>query len=224
LFNFEIDPALLTPLVPRGTELDTWQGHTYASVVVFRFQRTRLWGIPIPHHRNFEEANLRFYVRRTCGGAVRRGVVFIREIVPSRAVAAIARRIYNEPYLALPMRSSVEKEPTLAVEYSWYFNKRWNTFTARATRPPALPAEGSLEQFITEHYWGYTRQKDGSTVEYRVEHTPWAVSPSESYGIEADLAAVYGRDVAPHLERPASVFLADGSPVTVSRPVALPGS
>ena len=221
MVNYEVDPALLVPLVPRGTELDTWNGATYASIVAFRFQGTRMLGIPIPLHRDFEEVNLRFYVRRRSGAELRRGVVFIREIVPRRAVAALARWLYNEPYRALPMRSSVETTPHLSVQYSWRFSGAWHTIAAQAGQPLALPAVGSFEQFIAEHYWGYTRQRDGSTIEYHVTHAPWAVAPAESYRIDADLGLVYEPALAARLVKPASVFLAAGSPVTVSRPVTL---
>jgi uncharacterized protein YqjF (DUF2071 family) len=224
MFTYEIDPALLLPLVPPGTELDRWQGRTHASIVAFRFLSTRILGIPIPFHRNFEEVNLRFYVQRQSGAEVRRGVVFIREIVPRRAVATLARRIYNEPYRALPMRSEVATAPTLAVRYAWRLAGRWHTLAARAAGPLTQPANGSLEQFIAEHYWGYTRQPNGSTIEYHVAHPPWAVAPAESHRIDGDLTAVYGPALARCLERPVSVFLADGSAVTVSRPVSLPTS
>ena len=221
LFNYEVDPSLLVPLVPHGTELDTWNGSTYASIVAFRFLRTRILGIPIPLHRNFEEANLRFYVRRPLGAELRRGVVFIQEIVPRRAVAALARWLYHEPYRALPMRSTVETTPHLSVQYSWQLATEWHTVAARTGQPIALPAAGSFEQFIVEHYWGYTRQTDGSTIEYHVTHPPWTVAPAESHRIDADLGLVYGPALAARLATPVSVFLADGSSVTVSRPVSL---
>jgi hypothetical protein len=221
MFTYEVDPSLLEPLVPRGAELDTWNGTTYASIVAFRFQRTRILGIPVPLHRDFEEANLRFYVRRELPAELRRGVVFIREIVPRRAVAALARWLYNEPYRALPMRSSVETTPHLAVQYSWQLSRVWHSVAAQTGQPLALPGAGSFEQFIADHYWGYTRQRDGSTIEYHVTHPPWAVAPAESHRIDADLGLVYGSAFAACLTQPVSVFLAAGSPVTVSRPVSL---
>jgi uncharacterized protein len=221
MFNYEVDPSLLVPLVPRGTELDSWNGTTYASIVAFQFLRTRILGIPIPLHHDFEEANLRFYVRRQSGAELRRGVVFIREIVPRRAVAGVARWLYNEPYQALPMRSTVETTPHFSVQYSWRLSGRWHTVAARTGQSLAFPTDGSSEQFIAEHYWGYTRQANGSTIEYHVTHPPWVVAPATSYRIDADLAAVYGPALAGCLAKPLSVFLANGSPVTVSRPVSL---
>src|SRR5262245_10749188 len=221
MFNYEVDPALLEPLVPRGTELDAWNGTTYVSIVAFRFLRTRILGISVPLHRDFEEMNLRFYVRRRSDAEPRRGVVFIREIVPRRAVAALARRLYNEPYRALPMRSSVATAPQPSVQYGWQLSGKWHTVSARAGQSLTLPSEGSVEQFIVEHYWGYTRQSDGSTIEYHVAHPPWEVAPAAAYEIAADFEPLYGPALAAHLTKPVSVFLAAGSPVTVSRPVSL---
>ena len=221
MFNYEVEPSLLAPLVPLGTELDAWNGITYASIVAFRFLHTRMLGLPIPLHRDFEEMNLRFYVRRRSGTELRRGVVFIREVVPRRVVATMARWLYNEPYRALPMRSTVADAPYLAAQYAWRLSGRWHTVAARAGQSLTLPAVSSSEQFITEHYWGYTRQPDGSTIEYHVTHPPWAVAPAAAYEISADLVALYGPAIAACLTHPVSVFLAAGSPVTVSRPVSL---
>lgn len=217
MFNYEVDPSLLSPFVPDGTELDSWHGLTYVSIVGFRFLGTRIVGIPIPFHQEFDEVNLRCYVRRDTHFERRRGVVFIREIVPRRAVAAVARLLYNEPYLALPMRSVIQPGPLLAVSYAWHRAGRWNTLTAQAA-PHTRPADGSLEQFIAEHYWGYTRQRNGTTLEYQVTHPPWMVAPADTYRIDAELAGIYGRDFASALRQPASIFLADGSAVAVSSP------
>ena len=217
MFNYEVEPALLAPLVPRSTELDSWNARTYVSIVAFRFLNTRVLGIPIPLHGNFDEINLRFYVRRDTGAERRRGVVFIREIVPRRAVAAVARLFYNEPYVTFPMHSVFEVNARLAVSYSFRCAGRWQTLAAEAARPAARAGEGSLEQFIAEHYWGYTRQRDGTTLEYRVTHPSWMVAPADTYHVDADLMEVYGPDFGAVLRQPSSVFLADGSPVAVYR-------
>ncbi|HEX7980960.1 MAG TPA: DUF2071 domain-containing protein, partial [Gemmatimonadaceae bacterium] len=98
MLNYEVPPEVLAPYVPRGTSLDLWQGHALVSVVGFRFIETRVIGVPIPFHRHFDEVNLRFYVRRELpGGEARRGVVFIRELVPKPMIAWVARALYNEP-------------------------------------------------------------------------------------------------------------------------------
>src|SRR5258708_6640038 len=160
MLNFEIDGAVLRPHVPRGTELDSFAGVVYGSLVGFLFLKTRVLGAPIPGHQNFEEVNLRFYVRRKAEGEWRRGVVFVKEIVPRRAIAAVARGLYGENYVSMPMSHTIKGN---RVEYRWGAGNRLSVETEGQ---PHLAAPGSLEEFITEHYWGYSKR-----FEYRVEHS-----------------------------------------------------
>jgi uncharacterized protein YqjF (DUF2071 family) len=219
MLNYEVPPAILRPYVPLGTQLDFFESKAYISLVGFRFLRTRLFGfLPIPLHTNFDEVNLRFYVRREAQEGARRGVVFIREIVPRRAVAQLARVIYGENYTSHPMRHTISRNgngPSAA--YQWQFNGKWCQINAEASGTPVHPAEGSLEQFITEHYWGYTARRDSPTIEYRVSHVPWRVWNAASAGFEGDGDALYGRGFREILRRPPdSSFIADGSSVLVS--------
>lgn len=218
MLNYEVDPALLRPLVPPGTELDAWGGVTYASVVGFLFLRTRVLGVPIPFHRDFEELNLRFYVRRKGPEGWRRGVVFVKEIVPRMAIAAVARWIYNENYVALPMRHRIDLSAQAggSVEYGWRTGGRWASVRAEVRGPARPLVEGSEEEFITEHYWGYAAQRDGGCVEYRVEHPRWNVWRAESASLDCDVAALYGpRFAEPLSAPPRSALVADGSPIIV---------
>ncbi len=221
MLNYEVDPAVLLPLVPAGTELDLWHGRALVSVVGFHFRRTRVLGVAIPGHCNFEEVNLRFYVRREGPEGWRRGVVFVKEIVPRFAIAWVASTLYNENYVALPMRHKVlerEAGATRSVGYDWRHEGRWCHVGVVARGLPVLPPVGSEEAFITEHYWGYVRQRDGKTVEYQVEHPQWRVSSAVESEFECDVAALYGPQFAGFLAGPpASAFLAEGSPVTVRR-------
>src|SRR5262245_26047779 len=242
MLNYEIDPAVLQPLVPRGTVLDSHDGRTYVSVVGFLFLGTRVLGLPIPFHRNFEEVNLRFYSRREVGGEIRRAVAFVKEIVPRWAIATTARWTYNEPYVALPMRhalagpaqhfvkQSARYTPAVhpgvdvpgGVRYSWRLGSRWNFLALRHHGEPAPLAEGSHEQFIAEHYWGYCRQRDAGTVEYRVVHPSWRVWHGLDAELDCDVAALYGPQFVPFLKgRPATAILADGSEVAVLRPTRI---
>ena len=219
--SYEIDPVVLEPRVPTGTLLDRWDGRTFVSVVAFRFLQARVRGIPIPFHRDFEEVNLRFYVRRPTGTESRRGVVFVREIVPRRAIALLARCLYHEPYVALPMRSTVTLEEADRggegrLRYEWFHGRRWCRLTATTAGRPSRPAPGSLPELITEHYWGYTRDPNDATREYHVEHPRWSVWSALSYQLECDVASLWGPEFASALwGPPASVFVADGSRVSV---------
>src|SRR5215831_3523758 len=160
LLNYVVDPSLLRSHIPFGTSLDSFEGKTYVSLVGFRFSKTKLWRtVSVPFHTEFEEVNLRFYVRRRIGGELRRGVAFLREIVPKPAIALTARLVYGENYVWLPMKHKIiaatnHKE----VEYSWEHRGNWSRLSARSSEGATRPAENSLEQYITEHYWGYARQ------------------------------------------------------------------
>ena len=218
MLNFAIDPKILQPLLPIGTELDFHGGQTFVSVVGFLFLDTRVLRVPIPLHRDFEEVNLRFYVRRKSAEEWRRGDVFVRELVPRRAIALIARTFYGEPYFALPMRHALEhKDGRVFVEYQWRRARRWETLAMTATAKPESAEPGSHEEFITEHYWGYTARR-GTCSEYRVEHPRWQLWKAATTRFDADVATLYGPQFVDVLGAPpVSGFIAEGSPIQVHR-------
>ena len=222
MVNYAIDPAILKAHVPYGTELDTWNGTVYVSAVAFNFLNTKVKGIAIPFHRNFEEINLRFYVRRKDGSEWKRGVVFLKEIVPKPAIALVARFLYNENYVALPTRHIIQSSESpnyqaLRVRYEWRFKGQRNFIEATGHGPPQPLEEGSEEQFISEHYWGYSMQKNGGTKEYEVEHPSWNTWNGIDTKVSIDVAGLYGAEFADALSQElTSVFIADGSAVTVS--------
>lgn len=219
MLNYEVDPRLLAGFVPGGIELDHWNGKTFVSLVGFRFLKTRVFGIAFPFHCNFDEVNLRFYVRRRVGSEIRRGVVFVREIVPRRAIAIVARSFYGERYVALPMSHRIElNDERLAIEYGWKVSARWNSIRLATTGDASLPEEGSAEQFITEHYWGYAATRDGKCVEYQVRHPQWKVWGAGDASFDGNMEQLYGKDLNEVLQRPPdSAFLAEGSAVSVHR-------
>jgi uncharacterized protein YqjF (DUF2071 family) len=216
MLNFVADPKLLEPFVPSGTELDFHEGQTFVSVVGFLFLQTRVLGLPIPLHRNFEEVNLRFYVRRLAEEGWRRGVVFVRELVPRRAIAFVARAFYDEPYLAVPMRHSItDNGKELSLQYQWWRNGRWETLGMTVTGDLRDSTAGSHEEFITEHYWGYTKRPAG-TSEYQVEHPRWRLRLANEWSFDADVASLYGPQFCETLSaEPVSAFIAEGSGVMV---------
>ena len=215
--NYSVDPEVLKPWLPKHTELDTWEGNCYVSLVGFLFVNTKVKGIKVPFHVNFEEVNLRFYVKFNDNGEWKRGVVFIREIVPLRALSVVANLLYGEPYVAMPMSHSVGiTAETLSVGYSWKKNGRWNTIEVTAEKDPVDMVENSEAEFITEHFWGYTKRRKGYTSEYGVEHPRWQLYPMISYKIDVDFTATYGEHFSflQDLE-PVSVFLTEGSEIMV---------
>jgi len=221
MLNFEMDAGMLLPFVPAGTELDRWNGKSFVSLVGFLFANTRLFSfLPIPMHSTFEEVNLRFYVRRQIGTETRRGVVFIREIVPRRAIAFVARKFYNENYLALPMQHqfNLQEDKSRRIAYRWRSAERWSEIHIETCGNPELPKDGSMEQFITEHFWGYAAQPGDGCIEYRVTHPSWRVWQSSQAAFEGNAEMLYGTKIAAILQaKPQSAFLAEGSAITVMR-------
>lgn len=220
MLHYEADPRWLQPLVPAGTELDRFDSRTLVSVVGFLFRNTRIRGWAIPWHRTFEEVNLRFYVRRRAEDGWRRGVVFVKELVPRRMIALVANRLYNENYVAVPMGHRVEEEspphPRSTVVYWWLSGGRDGRIRLEARGDPRPLVEGSEEEFLAEHYWGYARQRDGGTLEYRVEHPRWRIFEAEHAELRCDARDLYGPALAEALSAPpSSAFLAEGSPVSV---------
>ena len=221
MLNFPIDSHELQRFTPRGAEIDAWGGTTFISLVAFQFSNTRVHGVAVPLHSNFDEINLRFYVRCRGPEGWRRGVVFIREVVPRQAIALVARWLYNENYVSCSTRSTVI-DPSFqaagSAEYSWKHNGGWLSIGARYVGRPTLPEPGSQEEFITEHYWGYSAQPDGGTVEYRVEHPQWTVWPALETSMSGDMAGFYGPECAAALASPpSSAFVATGSHVKVRK-------
>jgi uncharacterized protein YqjF (DUF2071 family) len=218
MLNYEVDPALLRALVPRGVELDRFKGKTFVSLVGFRFLRTKLLGIlAVPFHTNFDEVNLRFYVRRRESEKSRRGVVFIRELVPRFAIAGLARIAYGEKYDSCPMQHEIARtETAISAAYEWQFGGHRFRLDAEASGAPDYVAENGLDNFITEHYWGYSARADGTSIEYRVSHDRWRIWTAAKSGFDGDAADLYGLDFAEILRRsPDSAFIAEGSAVVV---------
>nr|WP_299385947.1 DUF2071 domain-containing protein [Allomuricauda sp.] len=215
--NYAVDRVVLKKYVPAKTELDLWNGTCYVSLVGFMFLNTKLLGIPIPFHRNFEEVNLRFYVRFKDGPTWKRGVVFVKEIVPKPALSWVANTIYKEHYETFDMSHQwAEHSNGRLVEYAWSKNGKEHRFAVTAELEPSTIVEGSEEEFITEHYWGYTKKDDLTTFEYEVTHPKWKVYPVLDSQIRVDFGQLYGNDFGfLNQELPKSVMLAEGSKITV---------
>ena len=216
MLNYRVEPELLAPLVPKGVEMDFFQSETYISIVGLLFLDTRVLTIAFPCHRDFEEVNLRFYVRRRSADTWRRGVCFVREIVPKKAVSLLARLCYGERYLALPMKHHIEhRDRAVKVEYSWRRKSKWESIAMSALGDPVPVLAGTHEEFITEHYWGYTSVRGGCS-EYRVEHPRWKIWPADTFQLIGDMATLYGSEFADVLNSPpASAFIAEGSHVRI---------
>ncbi len=216
MVNYEVAPSLLEARLPLGTELDLEDGRCFVSLVGFMFLDTRVFRVPVPFHLNFEEVNLRFYVTRNTGDETRRGVVFIKEIVPRYAIAAVARTLYEEPYVAAPMWN---ERDTGRVSYGWRSGQSMNTITVGRGSLMDAPAAGSHAEFIIEHYWGYTKRRGMRTDEYKVEHPKWDLFDiNGEVEINVDFGSVYGDEFSFLIDaEPYSILLAAGSEIAVYR-------
>jgi uncharacterized protein YqjF (DUF2071 family) len=216
--NYDIDPAVLTPYLPHGVELDLYNNKTYVSLVGFMFKQTSIFKIPIPFLGTFEEINLRFYVKRVEGDSIKRGVVFINETVPYKPVAWLANKLYKEHYTAIPAKNKiVMTDLSKNIQYQWKINKRWNSIAVNTAGESEQMLPGSIEEFIFEHYYGYTKINSLLSQEYKVNHPRWQVNTVTDYAVDCDFKSMYGNDFAFLSGRqPASVLVAEGSPVTIT--------
>ena len=215
--NYEIDPQLLIPFLPKGVDLDLFEGKCYISLVGFMFKNTKLFNVPIPKFGTFEEINLRFYVTRKEGNIIKRGVVFINETIPYPIVAWVANKLYNEHYTVVPTKHEIIAEKSSKkVKFEWLLNKKWNSIAVTSSNTYEKMMRNSLESFIYEHYYGYTKTAENRTEEYKLQHPSWNISEVLAYQIECDFEAMYGKSfsVLNH-KKPETVFIAEGSSVGI---------
>ena len=212
LINYEVDPNILKPYIPKGTQLDSFNGKYYVSIVGFMFKDTKVLGLKLPYHINFEEVNLRFYVKHND----KRGVVFIKEIVPKSLITLVANSIYHEHYQTNKMKHSwSENVNHKEFQYQWKLNQQWQSISVKTEKQTSNIKDNSEEQFITEHYFGYTKHKN-KTFEYEVTHPTWKQLKVIDFDININFEANYGE----HFKilqtlKPTSVILAKGSKITV---------
>ncbi len=216
--NFEVPPSLLRPYLPKGVELDLYDNKALVSLVGFMFKNTSLFSIPIPFLGTFEEINLRFYVKRIEGAIIKRGVVFINETVPYTIVAWLANKLYKEHYIAIPTKNTIQTlNNTNSIHYEWKINNHWYHLEVETAKEndPMLP--NSIEEFIFEHYYGYTKISPTKSQEYKVNHPRWLVNQVKNYTIDCDFRSMYGDDFSSlKNQQPHSVIVAQGSDVTVN--------
>ncbi|WP_281231800.1 YqjF family protein [Flavobacterium gelatinilyticum] len=217
IINYEIEAEILEKYLPAGTELDIWNGKCYVSLVGFMFKETKVLGLKIPFHINFEEVNLRFYAKRFENGEWKRGVVFIKEIVPKKAITFIANTLYKEHYETRKMRHKIiENENSLTFVYQWKTDKKWNTIQVETQKELKEIETDSEAGFITEHYFGYTKYDDNTTFEYEVKHPRWQQFEIKNFMLHVDFGKNYGEDFTVlQNQKPVSVFLAKGSEIKV---------
>lgn len=215
--NYEIEPAILLPYLPKGVELDYFHGKAYVSLVGFLFKDSSIFNIPIPSMGTFEEVNLRFYVVRRLGNELRRGVVFINETVPNKIVAWVANKLYKEHYIAIPTKHKWTFEnDKKEIAYEWKVKSKWNSINVLASNSKQKMEKDSMEEFIFEHYFGYTKVNSYKSIEYKINHPRWEINPIQNHQINCDFSAFYGDNFnVLNNTKPNSVMLAEGSAISV---------
>jgi predicted DCC family thiol-disulfide oxidoreductase YuxK len=227
LVNFEVPSSILQEFLPYGVEVDSWNNQTLVSLVGFSFAGTSVKGMTLPWAADFEEVNLRFYVKRRVqeqGTWVeRRAVVFVREIVPFKIIAATANLFYGERYRSLIMNhETLQLENQKKVTYHWGDQDGSCSIEALLNGDPKPLEDGSLAEFITEHYFGYAKKGPRASTEYQVEHPRWRVWNDVKVKIQGNFARFYPDVFRPYLERPHSMMVAEGSPVRVMQGQKIP--
>ncbi len=216
--NYAVNPEVLKPYLPNAVELDFYNNKIFVSLVGFMFKRTSLFNMPIPFFGTFEEINLRFYVKRAEGDIIKRGVVFINETVPYKLVAWLANKLYKEHYIAIPTKNLIANSESIKhIKYKWKINNRWNHLEVNTVKEKEQMLPGSVEEFIFEHYYGYTKINSRFSQEYKVNHPRWQVNKIIDYSIDCDFTSMYGNNFSfLNKQTPDSVIVAEGSPVTVN--------
>lgn len=215
--NYAVEPELLSAYLPKGVTLDLYNNKAYVSLVGFMFKKTRLFNIPIPWLGTFEEINLRFYVVRQEGNTLKRGVVFVNETIPYKAVAWMANKLYKEHYTAIPTRHFWKiKNNIKDIRYEWKINNEWNNIQVQASTTSEEITNTSFEEFIFEHYYGYTKINDHATEEYKIKHPRWKINKVLHANINCNFNTMYGTAFS-HLNNieSDSVFIAEGSAIEV---------
>lgn len=215
--NYEVDPSLLKPYLPKGVEIDYYKYKTYVSLVGFMFKKTSLFGISIPFFGSFEEINLRFYVRKIEGEKIKKGVVFINETVPHKIVALLANKLYKEHYISIPTRNRITINETKSILYEWKMANEWNRITLDSSSSKSKIEKATIEEFIFERYYGFTKISAHKTQEYKINHPKWLTNKVIKAEIKCDFEKMYGKTFGSlNLTNPSSILLAEGSTVTVN--------
>jgi len=214
--NYEMEPTALEAYLPKGVELDFYNNKTYVSLVGFMFKKTRLFGVPIPFFGSFEEINLRFYVKKIEDGKIKKGVVFINETVPFKIVALLANKLYKEHYISIPTKNSIEISEHKHIKYEWNINDKWNSITVKSDTNKYKIEQSTIEEFIFERYFGFTKISASSTQEYKIRHPKWMTHKILDRHIDCDFKSMYGDTFSGlNNQTPDSIILAEGSQVSV---------
>ena len=223
MVNYEVDQDWVQQFVPSGCELALFGGRAFVSVVLFRFHKTKFLGIPMPFFRDFPEINLRIYVNRTENGVTKRGVVFIKELIPHKLPAFVANKLFKENFFVTPMKAEYGEK---RISYEWGAG---NVVKGEKVGELLDWQKGTEEEFIGNNFWAFKdlglgagrkgKEDRRRTCEFKITHKPWKMQRLANLELNIDFQTLYGKGWAAHINpAPTSTFYVDGSGVGVSLP------
>ncbi len=220
--NFQIDQRILQPLVPKGLELDFFNGETYVSLIAMMLRNVKAWGLPFSIIPSSPELSLRFYVRRPGDGESAKGTCLIKDYISGSTAAWYLESQFKSDFSKLKMKyknSGFGEHETPEVEYQWKVDDHWNKLRVRARSRIHKTERASKVGFILDHFTYFGTYK-GRTLAYRVERPTWNIWDAAQANFTCDVKRLFGDAfVKPLSKRPASVFVTAGSPVTIYKPV-----
>ena len=224
--NFQIDAKILRPLVPPGLELDFYHGETFISLIAMMIKNVKIWGLPFSLVPSCPELSLRFYVQRKDGDQVEKGACLIKDYISGSTAAWFLESQFKSEFAKMKIKSvssGFGENIIPEVEYQWKVDDHWNKLRVRA-RSKIKRGPNPLDTkvgFILDHN-NYFSTFEGKTVAYRVERPKWEIWDAAQANFTCDVSQLFGKEfVKPLAKRPASVFVAGGSAVTIYKPVVV---
>jgi len=215
LLTFEAPEQLVRSLVTADVDLDRWNGRTHVSLVALEMVDVRVLGLRIPGFTTHPQVNLRVYVRPHAAPAV----WFVRELVPSRLIAAVGRLLYREPFQAARLEAKfADSADGVTAEYRFGRGARRYHVRVTGSRSAAVPPATSFEHYLKERTSGCRTDRHRRLQTFRVQHPSWAVREVKRVDYDVDFGALYGQEWRFLNDRkPVSVIFAVGSEVAVYR-------
>jgi uncharacterized protein len=178
--HWPVSVSALRAHIPKGLEIDTFEGQAWIGLVPFRMTNVRPRYCPrIPGVSAFVELNVRSYV--TVNG--KPGVWFFSLDAESYLAVRGARFAFHLPYFDAKM--SLEEKPDGTIHYRSHRTHK-NAAPAeleawyKPIGEPYFSKSGTLEHWLTERYCLYTADKKGALFCADIHHAPWSLQKAEA--------------------------------------------
>lgn len=184
--HWRVDPEQMQHLLPKGLEVDTFDGSAWIGLVPFQMDQVRFFSLPkIPTTSTFFECNVRTYVLQD--GIP--GVWFFSLDAASRLAVLGGRNLWKLNYIHAKFDVSIEGDRvdyTLARHDGTRSRIHW---TAGSELPKSEP--GGLRHFLTERYYLYASQA-GKIWRGPIWHEPWRLREAALHDLDDNLIAQTG--------------------------------